>query len=346
MDPEKKINIGGKNIGTGEPCFIIAEAGSNHDCKLAQAKKLVDLAAEAGADAVKFQIYKAEGLYSKYTPEFSYLKGKKPYELIKNIETPRKWLKDLAAHCSEKKIIFFATPFDYEAVDLLDKYVPAFKVASFEIVDLELIRYIAEKGKPIILSTGMSNLGEIEDAIKAAKSAGNEKIAILHCSSLYPAPLAAVNLRALETMKAAFNLPVGFSDHTLGIHIPLAAAARGACIIEKHYTLDKKLPGPDHSFALEPDELKQMIRNIRDMEKALGNGIKDRSPLEGEEMYTKARRSLHAKTDIAKGTKITRDHLSVKRPGYGIKPKHIDLLVGRIAKKDIKEDEWITWEMV
>ena len=342
----KSIKINNKFIGENNPCYIIAEAGSNHNGNLKQAKKLIDVAVEAKADAVKFQLYKAETLYSKYTPEFSYLKGKNPYELIKSIETPREWIKELVDHCKKNNIDFLASAFDFEAVDLLNKYVSAFKTASVEIVDLELIKYTAEKGKPMIISTGMANLGEIEDVINAIKSIGIEKIILLHCNSLYPTPTEIVNLKAMETMKNAFKIPIGFSDHTLGIHIPIAAVAMGACVIEKHFTLDRTLPGPDHSFAIEPDELKEMVRFIRDVENAQGEGIKEKSELESEEMYIKARRSIHAKVDIPKGVKITRGMLIIKRPGYGIKPKFIGLVMGRETKKDIKEDEWITWDMI
>jgi N-acetylneuraminate synthase/N,N'-diacetyllegionaminate synthase len=239
-----KIKLGNKLIGDGKPCYIIAEAGANHNGSLEQAKKLIDVAVESRADAVKFQIYKAESLYSKRTPEFSYLKGQNVYELIKSIETPREWLKELAGYCEARNIIFLATPFDFEAIDLLDKYAPAFKIASFEIVDLELLQYAARKEKPMIISTGMANLGEIEDAINAIKSVGNEDIILLHCNSLYPTPAEVVNLKAMETITTAFKVPVGFSDHTLGIHIPVAAVAMGACVIEKHLTLDRTLPGP------------------------------------------------------------------------------------------------------
>ncbi len=341
-----KVRIGDRLIGEGEPCFIIAEAGSNHNGSLEQAKKMIDVATEAKADAVKFQIYQAENLYSKYTPEFSYLKGQNVYELIKNIETPREWLKELARYCKGKNIDFLASAFDFDAVDILDKHVPAFKIASFEITDLELLKYAAEKGKPMIISTGMANLGEIEDAVNAIKSVGNEDIILLHCNSLYPTPVEVVNLKVIETMRTAFKVPAGFSDHTLGIHIPIAAVAMGTCVIEKHFTLDRTLPGPDHSFAIEPDELKEMVNGIRDVEKARGSGIKEKSDLESEEMYIKARRSIHARVDIPKGSKITRDMLIIKRPGYGIKPKFIDIIVGREAKKDIKEDEWITWDAI
>ncbi len=342
----RKIRIGSRLIGGEEFCFIIAEAGSNHNGSLEQAKKLIDVAAEAKADAVKFQIFKAENLYSKYTPGFSYLKGQNIYELIKSVETPREWIKELVGYCKGKNINFLASPFDFEAVDLLDKYVPAFKIASFEITDLELLKYAAAKGKPMIISTGMANLSEIEDAITAIKSVGNEDIILLHCNSLYPTPVKIVNLKAIETMRTAFKVPIGFSDHTLGIHVPIAAVAMGASVIEKHFTLDRTLPGPDHSFAIEPDELREMVKYIREVEKAKGSGVKEKSELEGEEMYVKARRSIHAKVDILKGTKITRGMLIVKRPGYGIKPKFIDVVIGKEAEKDIKEDEWITWEMV
>jgi N-acetylneuraminate synthase/N,N'-diacetyllegionaminate synthase len=341
-----RVKIEDRLIGEEEHCFIVAEAGSNHNGDLGQAKKLIDVAKDAGADAVKFQIFQAGELYSKYTPEFSYLKGESTYELIKSIETPRDWIKELARYCKEKGIVFLASVFDFEAVDLLDKYAPAFKIASFEITDLELIKYVAEKGKPMIISTGMANLGEIEDAISAIKSIGNKDIILLHCNSLYPTPVEIVNLKAIETMKVAFKIPIGFSDHTLGIHIPIAAVTIGACVIEKHFTLDRTLPGPDHSFAIEPDELKEMVKCIRDVEKARGSGIKEKSDLESEEIYVKARRSIHAKINIPKGAKITRDMLVIKRPGYGIKPKFIDVVIGREAKRDIKEDEWIIWEMI
>jgi len=341
-----KIQIGKKDIGDKEPCYIIAEIGSNHNGSIEVAKKLIDISHEAGANAVKFQIFNEENLYSKYTPGFSYLKDKNVYELIKEIKTPREWIEELFDYCCQKNIEFLATPFDFEAVDLLDNYVNAFKLASFEIVDLELIKYIAKKNKPIILSTGMANLGEIEDAIYSAKSVGNEKIILMQCNSVYPTPPEIVNLKTIQTMEKAFLLPVGFSDHTAGIHIPLAAVVMGAKLIEKHITLDKKMKGPDHSFAVEPAELKEMVSNIRDAEKSIGNGIKDKSNLESDEMYLKARRSIHAKMDIQMGEEITKDMLIVKRPGYGIKPKYIDILIGSKAKKDIKEDNWISWDMI
>lgn len=343
---KENVNINDKVIGYNNPCYIIAEAGSNHNGDFENAKKLIDVAVEAGADAVKFQIFKAEKLYSKKTPDFDYLEDKNTFDLIKDIETPRDWIEDLADYCEKKGIDFLASPFDYEAIDLLEPYVPAYKIASFEIVDLELIKYAAEKGKPMIISTGMANLCEIEDAVNAVKSTGNDDIILLHCNSVYPTPTDIVNLRAMDTMKEAFKYPVGFSDHTLGIHIPVAAVARGASVIEKHFTLDREMEGPDHSFAQEPDDLKRMIENIRDVEEALGDGLKTPSEKEKEENYQKGRRSVHAGEEIPKGKTISREMLIVKRPGYGIKPKHIDKIIGKKAKKDIEKDDWINWEYV
>ena len=346
----KKVKIGDRWVGDGEPCFVIAEAGANHDRKLDQAKQLIDVAVQAGADAVKFQVYSAETLYSSKTPQFSYLKeleaDKSTYEILRENELPREWLGELAQYCQTKGIIFLATPFDREAVDQLYAVdVPAYKWASFEIVDLPLLKYAAGKGKPLLLSTGMCNLADIQEAIDTARSAGNEDIVLLQCTSLYPTQPNQVNLRMMDTMRNAFHLPVGLSDHTMGISVPIAAVARGACVIEKHCTLSRKLKGPDHPFALEPDELKQMVEAIREIEASLGSSIKQMIPDE-EEMARLARRSIIARVDIPKGTKLTEDMLIIKRPGYGIQPRFLDIIIGRGAKRDIEKDDIITWEMV
>jgi len=340
------VKIENKKIGGNNPTYIIAEIGANHNKDKKLAKKLIDKASEAGVDAVKFQAYRAETLYSKNTPIFS-KDNKKPFDLIKSIELPTKWYTELKKYANKKKLDFFLSPFDFKAVDELEKIgVPAYKIASFEIVDLELIKYAAQKKKPMIISTGMASLGEIEDAIKTIKSTGNNNIILLHCNSLYPAPAEIVNLKVIDTLKKSFQLPIGFSDHTLGIHISLAAVARGACMIEKHFTIDRAMKGPDHPFAIEPDELKDMVKYIREIEKSRGDGVKKISPQEKKENYAKARRSIHAKNKIPKDKVITKDMLIVKRPGYGIKPKYIDLVIGRKAKKDIKSDEWITWDLI
>jgi sialic acid synthase SpsE len=347
---KNKIRIGARWVGEGEPTFIIAEAGANHDRKLSQAKQLIDVAVDAGADAVKFQVYSAETLYSRKTPQFSYLKElgekKSTFQVLKDIEIPREWLGELAGYCRDKGIIFLATPFDLEAVDqLYNVGVPAYKWAAFEMVDLPLLKYAASKGKPMLLSTGMCNLADIQEAIDAVHAAGNEDIILLQCTSLYPTKINQVNLRMMDTLKDAFKLPVGLSDHTLGITVPTAAVARGACVIEKHYTLGRKLKGPDHPFALEPEELKQMVRAIRDVEESLGSPIKQMIP-EEEEMAKLGRRSIIARVDIPRGTKITEDMLIIKRPGYGIPPKFLDTVIGREVKRDIEKDDIITWEMV
>jgi len=335
----------GRIIGEGSPCYIMVDIAANHNGDLDTAKELIRKAAEAGADAVKFQTYRAEELYSKKTPQFS-RDAMKPYDLIKKVQHPREWIPQLFEYAKDCGIDFLSSPFDFDAVDLLDDAgVGLFKVASPEIVDLRLIKHIAAKGKPVILSTGMASLEEIEEAIEAAKSTGNGNIALLHCSTCYPSPAHIVNLKAMVTLRNTFGLPTGFSDHTLGWHIPVAAVALGACIIEKHFTLSRGQEGPDHGFSIEPDELKLMVEQIRDIEKALGNGIKKVYPEELEN-YEKGRRSLIARTDIPKGTIITESMLTVKRPGYGIKPKYFDDVIGRTAGVDIYEDDILMWDML
>ena len=345
-----RLSIGGRWVGAGEPCFVIAEAGANHNRDLGMGKALIDVAAEAGADAVKFQTYSAETLYSRHTPRFSYLEGvsdRDTWDLIKSIELPREWQAVLAAHARARGIAFLSTPFDHRAVDELAALgVPAYKIASFEIVDLPLIAHAAARGRPMILSTGLATYEDIADAVAACDAAGNREVALLQCASLYPAPPARMNLRAMATMRAAFGVPVGLSDHSLGIHVAVAAAGLGAAIVEKHFTLDRSLPGPDHPFAVEPRELGEMIRQIREVEAALGDGMKLGPAPEEVEMHDKARRSLIAARAIPRGTTIDRSMIAIKRPGFGIRPKFVDLVVGRVAKVDIGEDAVLTWDML
>ena len=345
-----KFRIGERWVGDGEPCFIVAEAGANHNRDLTMAKELLAVAAEAKDDAVKFQTYSAETLYSKKTPKFSYLEGltdKSTWDLIKEIELPREWQEELAEEAKKRGILFMSTPFDHRAVDELDALgVPAFKIASFEIVDLPLVRYAASKGKPMIISTGLADYEDIQDAFATSREVGNEQVVLLQCASLYPAPPERINLRAMETMRRAFGTLVGLSDHTLGIHISVAAPAVGACVIEKHYTLSRSLKGPDHPFAIEPAELRELVWQVREVEAALGDGRKLGPAPDELEMHQKARRSLVAACAIPKGTRVERDMVTIKRPGFGIKPKHLDLVVGRVAKQDIEEDTVLTWEMV
>ena len=346
-----ELTIGSCPVGGQHPCYVIAEAGSNHNRDLDTAKRLVDAAADAKADAVKFQTYSGANLYSTKAPKFDYLgplADKQPHQLLEEISLPRDWQPLLAEHCRQRGIEFLSSPFDREAVDeLVALDVAALKVASFELVDLAFIRYIASKGRPVILSTGMATLGEVEEALDAVREGGSPDVVVLQCASVYPAPARVMNLRAIPTMKTAFGIPVGLSDHTLGIHVPLAAVALGADVLEKHFTLDRSQQGPDHSFAVEPDELRDMVTQIRDVEAALGDGYK-RGPSaeEAVEMYSKARRSVVAACHIPVGTRIERTMLTVKRPGHGIKPKLIDTLVGRVAARDIDYDEVVTWEML
>jgi sialic acid synthase SpsE len=328
---------------------VIAEAGANHNRDLGMARELIDVAADAGADAVKFQTYSGAGIYSSKTPQFKYLKDERsPQELLEAISLPRDWQPKLADHARERGIHFFSSPFDHEAVDGLAALgVPAMKIASFEIVDLPLIRKAASVGVPLIISTGMAVYGEIEDALGAAAAEGNDQVALFRCASVYPSPPEIMNLRSMDTMRRAFGVPVGLSDHTVGISIPAGAAALGMDLLEKHFTLSRDLEGPDHAFAIEPDELKAMIAAVRDVEAALGNGrLEGPSEQEKEEMFRLGRRSLIATQDVPAGTEITREMLTTKRPGFGIAPKHFDLVVGRTARVDIEFDDVITWEMV
>lgn len=347
------MKIGQREIGHEQSCFIIAEAGSNHNRDFENAKKLIDVAVEAGADAVKFQIFSAEAIYSKKTPMASYLKDKKLvkdgeslWDIIKRIEIPRQWTPDLMAYCQQKGIIFLSTPFDLNAVDELEAAgVEAYKVASFEITHLPMLKKISATGKPIILSTGMASLEDIEIALAAIRSGGISEVALLHCAIAYPPKFEDINLRAMDTMHQAFGLPVGFSDHTMGHVTDVAAVARGACIIEKHFTLSRQQEGPDHPFSLEPGELKAMVEAIRQTEKLLGSPLKQHTAAENE-LYRIARRSLVAAVNIPSGTVITEDMLAVKRPGFGIPVRHMEIVIGRTARRDIEEDDILTWEMI
>lgn len=343
-----KVRIGDKLVGPGEPVFIVAEAGVNHNGKVDLGKKLIDLAKVSRADAVKFQTFKAHKVATKYAEKADYQKRAGPsesqYDMIKKLELSDEDFTRLFNHAKQKDIIFLSSPFDEESVDLLDSLgVPAFKVASGEITNFRLLRYVARKNKPIILSTGMSAIDEIADALNAIEKEGNKQIILLHCVTSYPARMEDVNLKVIETLRNRFNLPVGFSDHTLGIAAPIAATALGAVLIEKHFTLDKHLPGPDHKASLDPDELKNMIRTIRDVEKSLGDGT--RKLTEDEDKIKQiARRSIVARVEIPKGSLITEDMLDFKRPGIGIAPKYVEKMLGKEAKHRIKKDELIDWD--
>lgn len=350
---ERTVKIGDRFVGPGFPAYIIAEVGANHDRDLATAHRLIDVAADCGADAVKFQTYRAETLYSRFTPRLKEMDefgrspaGETPFELIKRIELPREWQKELRDHAVERKIDFLSTPFDLDAVDeLANLGVKAFKIASYEIVYYALLRAAARHQCPLIISTGNSNLADVEMAVEVVQAEGNHQILLLHCVSQYPPRVEELNLRAMQTLGQAFDVSVGFSDHTLGNTAAVLAVGLGACCFEKHYTLDRRRKGPDHPSALEPDELASYVEAIRDAEKALGSPMKRVQPSE-EDNHRLARRSLHALVDIPKGTRITPEMLAVKRPGLGINAAHEAVVVGRVARRDIRADEWITWDMI
>jgi len=343
----REIIIENKKIGDNCPCFIIAEIGSNHNQSYEFALELIDLAAESGVDAVKFQTFRASEHISKNMPEMSYLEGENIYELIESLELDRSWQAGLKKYAESKGLIFFSSPCDEAAIkELSDLNVSIYKMSSFDITDDILITQMAKTNKTLLISTGMSTLNDIQYAVDAAYSVGNNQIVLLQCTSLYPAPVNLSNLRAMSTMRSAFGTLVGYSDHTMGDHTSIAAVAMGACVIEKHFTSDRTLPGPDHKFAIEPKELAEMVNKIRDIESGFGNGIKNGPCADEVEMFGKGRRSIHASVAISKGEVITSDMLKIKRPGFGIQPSFRKLIIGRVAKCNIEADEWLTWEVV
>ena len=343
------FRVGDRQIGGGAPCYVIAEVGANHNRDLDVAKALIEAAAAAGADAVKFQTYAGAAVYSRFTPRFQYVVDERsPAEMLEAIALPREWHEPLADHARSLDIDWFSSPFDRHAIaELVAVGVPMLKIASFELVDLPLIGAAAATGLPVILSTGMAAYGEIEDALRAVTDAGGGAVALLRCASLYPAPPRLLNLRAIGTLRRAFGTPAGLSDHTTGIAVATGAAALGMDMLEKHITLDRTMEGPDHPFALEPDELAAMVQGVREVESAMGDGVL-RGPSDEErgEMYSLGRRSVHAATTIAAGAVITEDMLTIKRPGYGIMARDIPLLVGRVARQQIAVDTTVTWDLV
>ena len=343
-----EVEIRGRKIGPGHPCFIIAEAGVNHNGDIQMARRLVDVAVDAGADAIKFQTFKAERVVSATAPKAEYQMqttnaSESQLEMLRALELPHEAHAQLQAYCQERGVLFMSTPFDKGSVDLLDGLeVPVFKVPSGEVTSWPFLEYIAGKGKPMILSTGMSYLSEVDQAIRVIRNAGCNQLVVLHCVSNYPTDPADTNLRAMQTMATAFGVPVGYSDHTQGIEVPLAAVAMGASVIEKHFTLDRSLPGPDHLASLEPDELVAMIRGIRNVDAALGHGRKEPAPSETNTAEV-ARRSLAAEVDLPKGAVIQADMITLLRPGTGIPPTMLDNVVGRRLRRILKAGELIDW---
>ena len=328
--------------------FIIAEAGVNHNGSVDLAKKLIDAASISGADAVKFQTFKAENLVVKNTQKADYQKqttdaSESQFDMIKKLELDLEAHRELIAYCKEKMIMFLSTPFDHESIDLLsDLRMQIFKIASGEITNLPYLRHIGSLGKQVILSTGMSNLGEVGDALNILINAGTSRdnITVLHANTMYPTPMEDVNLNAMLTMQREFDVAIGYSDHTLGIEVDIAAVAMGASCIEKHFTLDKTMEGPDHKASLEPEELKEMVEAIRNIEKALGSSEKNPSPSESINIDI-ARKSIVASQLIKKGDKLSSKNITTKRPGTGINPMKWDEIIGTFAKRDYRMDDMI-----
>lgn len=344
------IKIADRTIGKGQPCYIIAEAGVNHNGSLELAHKLVDAAAASGADAVKFQTFQAEKLVTGEAKKAAYQveatgNSESQFEMLKKLELPLPAFKELIAHCREKKIQFLSTPFDKESADFLVSIgMPALKVPSGEVTNLPFLRFLALKKLPMIVSTGMATLGEIEGAVNTLRSSGEDNFVLLHCVTNYPTPPEDVNLRVMAVLEAAFEVPVGYSDHTRGIEIPIAATALGACIIEKHFTLDRAMEGPDHRASLEPHELKSMVAGIRMVEAALGSGVKTPSSIE-QETAALVRRSLVAARDIPAGAELTMDMVAIKRPGGGLPPAMLSSLLGRKTRHAITAGSLLTFDM-
>jgi N,N'-diacetyllegionaminate synthase len=343
------VEIAGREVGPGHPCFVIAEAGVNHNGSLDLALQLVDAAADAGADAIKFQTFTAEKVVSPAAPKAAYQqlntgRSGSQLEMVRQLELTASQHRDIQAHCHDRGILFLSSPFDQESADLLVAMgVPALKIGSGEITNHEFLRHLAKQGLPLLLSTGMSSMHEVGNALAILRGSGSPQVALLHCVSNYPAAPVDCNLSAIDNMQKGFCLPTGWSDHTLGIHVSLAAAARGAAIIEKHLTLDKDLPGPDHAASIEPSEMRALVRGIRDIELAIGTGAKVPRASE-QNTAAVARRSIHASHMIPADHEITRDDLVMLRPGTGIPADWIDRVLGRIVSRDIPAGHRISEE--
>lgn len=346
-----KLEIGNRYIGNDNPVFIIAELSANHLQDFDLAAKTITAMKEAGADAVKLQTYTPDTLTIDCDNEYFRIKqgtlwnGRTLYQLYKEAYTPWEWQPELKKFAEDLGLIFFSSPFDKTSVDFLERMnVPAYKVASFEITDIPLIEYIASRGKPVIISTGIATLSDIEEAVNACKRAGNNQIALLKCTSEYPALLEDVNVRTIPNLKETFNVVVGLSDHTLGIEVPLAAVSLGARIIEKHFTIDRELGGPDSAFSLEPAEFREMVTSIRNVEKALGE-IK----YELSDRIVKSRdfsRSLFVVTDMKAEDIFTEINIKSIRPGFGLHPKYLRKIMGKKAIVDIKKGTPLDWNLI
>lgn len=345
------IEIDGRKIGPGLAVYVVAELSANHRQKLDEAVKLIKAAREAGADAVKLQTYRPDTITIRSdAPEFRIgggtpWDGKTLYDLYREAYMPWEWQTKLKRLADELEIDLFSTPYDKTAVDFLEKMgVPAYKVASFEIVDIPLIEYIASKGKPIIISTGMATLAEIDEAVQVVRKAGATQIALLKCTSVYPAPPEEMNLRTIPDLAKKFRVPVGLSDHTVGIAVAVAAVVLGACIVEKHFTLSRSVPSPDSAFSLEPQEFKAMVEAIRTAEKALGEVNYEVSEQEASSHVF--RRSLFIVKDMKEGEVFTEENVRSIRPGHGLPPKYLNDILGRKALRYVAKGTPLKWELV
>lgn len=344
------LEINGRRVGAGFPTYIVAEMSANHGQNFEQAVKILKAAKEAGADAIKLQTYTPDTITIDCNNEYFQIKGtvwdgRTLHELYSEASTPWEWQPKLKKLANDLGLDFFSSPFDRTAVDFLEELsVPAYKVASFEIVDIPLIEYIARKGKPMIMSTGMATLSELDEAVQAARKSGATQIALLKCTSAYPAPLEEMNLRTIPHLADAFHVLVGLSDHTLGIAVPAGAVALGACIIEKHFTLSRSIPGPDSEFSLEPQEFKAMVEAIRAVEKALGKVHYGLSEQEAKSQVF--RRSLFVVKDVKAGERFTAENVRSVRPGYGLHPRYLREIIGRRAAREIKRGTPLDWDLV
>lgn len=348
---EKSVRFGNTEIGPRYPVFIIAEAGVNHNGDIDMALRLVREAKRVGADCVKFQTFKAERVVTEEAPKAAYQltttsPGESQVDMLRKLELAESAYEDLMAECREEDILFLSTPYNIEDVDFLDSLsVPAFKIASGQAVEPYFLEYVARRGKPILISTGMCTLAEVDRAVRVVRGTGNDQIVVLQCTTNYPSAMEDCNLRAMITMRDTLDVLVGYSDHTKGLTAAAASVALGACVVEKHFTLDKTLPGPDHSSSSDPQEFKELVKQIREVELALGSTLKSPSGVERKNAIG-MRRSIVAKDRILSGQVITDEMLTFKRPATGLKPIFMPDIVGRVAACDIEADQMLSWEMV
>jgi N-acetylneuraminate synthase len=344
----RELRIGNRWVGPGAPVYVIAEAGSNHNGDFVQAQHLIDVAVDAGADAVKFQTFTARTMYPRSAGESDYLKAAKPiYDIIREMEMPAEWVPRLAGYCATRGIEFISTPFDEAAADLLAPHVNAFKIASYEMTHAPLVRHVARFGKPLFMSTGSATLDEVVRAVELVRDEGNDALVVLQCTASYPTPPEAVNARSIVALREATGALVGLSDHSRDpVIAPTLAVALGACVVEKHFTLSNDLPGPDHAFAVEPPELAALVRAVRTAERMLGHGRKEVLPVE-EELRAFARRSIFTTRAVKPGERLDEGAIAVLRCGklgYGLDPACYRDILGRVARRAIPAETCVRLE--